>query len=366
MQDFIRDKYERKRYINKKVPEPMALILQGHDLIKEYDSKPHIENQHYEEPERHFRQKNINKPKGKSFGIVSKPEDKNTPHQDHQEHHENNQQSNQYTSNNTEPSNTNSLIDLEFGDQSSTNSNNLPKKDSGFSFIKKKNTYTVPAKTDTNPQPITDQKSNSSKSAFKFIKNHSKTPQPAQTQQQFINPLNPQITIQQQQPPQESQKSPLFQVSPQDSKPESYIPESSESLVDIYNIQVETSETIKNLSSNLKKAYDAPKNTQPNQPQYNNAFNYPGGNMNGYYINPYQNNMGMGMNYGYPNYMSNYNNNNNVQRSILTQPFNIELYNDPNKKQPEIEQKPFTYNTNYSNNILNKEDKDPFKSLVSF
>ena len=36
--DFIRDKYEYKRWVKPKVPDPMSLVVQGRDLIKEFES----------------------------------------------------------------------------------------------------------------------------------------------------------------------------------------------------------------------------------------------------------------------------------------------------------------------------------------
>ena len=78
LQDFIRDKYEFKRWINKNMEEPMNLVLQGHDLIKEYEINgyPEVENYINDEEEFYREQRPVVKKKqGKSFGIVSKKDD---------------------------------------------------------------------------------------------------------------------------------------------------------------------------------------------------------------------------------------------------------------------------------------------------
>ena len=74
--EFIRDKYEFRRWAKPRVPDPMSLVLQGRDLVKEFMNNGEAvkiyeknEDPELEKRSQHFgRQKN--EKKGKSFGIV--------------------------------------------------------------------------------------------------------------------------------------------------------------------------------------------------------------------------------------------------------------------------------------------------------
>ena len=82
--EFIRDKYEFKRWVKPRVPDPMSLVIQGRDLVKEFANNGEVVKMYEKaaEPElekrsQHFgRQKN--EKKGKSFGIVDRVENNNT------------------------------------------------------------------------------------------------------------------------------------------------------------------------------------------------------------------------------------------------------------------------------------------------
>ena len=118
--EFIRDKYEFRRWAKPRVPDPMSLVIQGRDLIKEFMNNGEAVKMYEksEEPElekrsQHFgRQKN--EKKGKSFGIVDKVESNNT--------------------NNNNNANNNMNND----NQMNNNNMNNKKPEKGFGFIKRK------------------------------------------------------------------------------------------------------------------------------------------------------------------------------------------------------------------------------------
>ena len=76
--DFIKEKYEYRKWVKPNVPDPMSLVIQGRDLVKEFMNngeavKLYEKSQAPELEKRiiHFN-KDKNKKKGKSFGILDK------------------------------------------------------------------------------------------------------------------------------------------------------------------------------------------------------------------------------------------------------------------------------------------------------
>ena len=130
-------------------------------------------------------------------------------------------------------------------------------------------------------------------------------------------------------------------------------------LVDLFEVQTEKSEIVKNLNENLMNAYNSKQD--PNKPNYdllNNIYN-PNNNINmmnnNMMINNNMNMMNNNMNYQFQN-----NYNMMQQRNIM----NLELYNDPKKEyQRPVSQSPFVYNIDLN---ASKKKEDPFKNLVSF
>ena len=126
--EFIRDKYEYKRWAKPNVPNPMSLVIQGRDLVKEFmnngEAVKLYEKSGAPERERWIRHFNNNKneKKGKSFGILDKKEN-NT----NNNNHINNIVKNENGNNNENHQNMN---------QNKENNNQSEKK--GFPFIKKK------------------------------------------------------------------------------------------------------------------------------------------------------------------------------------------------------------------------------------
>ena len=127
--EFIRDKYEFRRWAKPRVPDPMSLVLQGRDLIKEFMNNGEAvkiyeknEDPELEKRSQHFgRQKN--EKKGKSFGIVDKGDKVENNHLDNNTNLNN---INQINNNNNNNMNNNS-----------SNTNNK-KSEKGFGFIKRK------------------------------------------------------------------------------------------------------------------------------------------------------------------------------------------------------------------------------------
>ena len=126
--EFIRDKYEFKRWAKPRVPDPMSLVIQGRDLVKEFINngeavKMYEKSQQPELEKRsqHFnRQKN--EKKGKSFGIVDRGDNNSNINNNNQQHNNNDNNSN---SNNNNNSNNNVQ-------------NNNKNTEKGFVFIKRK------------------------------------------------------------------------------------------------------------------------------------------------------------------------------------------------------------------------------------
>ena len=116
--DFIRDKYEFKRWAKPNVPDPMSLVIQGRDLVKEYMNNGDIVKlyEKSEEPELEKRSKhfnvNKNEKKGRSFGILDKKENINN-------------------------NNINNINNQNYQNMNQVKENNQNEK-KGFSFIKKK------------------------------------------------------------------------------------------------------------------------------------------------------------------------------------------------------------------------------------
>lgn len=280
----------------------MSLVIQGHDLIKEYALRKEtnaVEEEEEDEPrERHF----VRPKAGRSFGIVSKPEDK-IKEQKKTIIPNNNIQNNQVQS---------------------------TEKPKGFAFIKKKPS-----------NPVNNNNTN-------------------------VLPVN---SIQQQETPKIQQQPEILSVSA-----------NNDTLIDLYNIESQTTEAVKKLNEQLNQAYSQP-STQPmsqnpinplsNTNNYNiQNMNYPNININNFYSAPYTNNTPLNQKpfgYGYQNNLSNpmmappmY------QQPMVSPLYNIELYNDPKKEQSNMfnMQSQPVINMNYSNNQVKKDD--PFKNLVSF
>jgi stromal membrane-associated protein len=124
--EFIRDKYEFRRWAKPRVPDPMSLVLQGRDLVKEFMNNGEAvkiyeknEDPELEKRSQHFgRQKN--EKKGKSFGIVDKVDKVESNHLD----------------NNTNINNINQINNNNINNNSSNMNNKKPEK--GFGFIKRK------------------------------------------------------------------------------------------------------------------------------------------------------------------------------------------------------------------------------------
>ena len=147
LHDFIRDKYEFRRWAKSKVPDPMSLVIQqGRDLVKEFSSNGEAvkmyekaQEQESENRVQHFRKNKIEK-KGRSFGIVGNSNNNNNNNNENNNMNNDNQMSN----NNNQMNNNNQ-----------NNQNNQNKSEKGFVFIKKKqnienNTKTVNANNNQN------------------------------------------------------------------------------------------------------------------------------------------------------------------------------------------------------------------------
>ena len=121
--EFIRDKYEFRKWAKPRVPDPMSLVVQGKDLIKEFEINGEIVKMYeksarpeLEKRSQHFRN-HKNEKKGKSFNIV----DNNT-----NTNNINNQNNSNINNNN------NNIIN-------NNKTNNNTKNAEGFIFIKRKN-----------------------------------------------------------------------------------------------------------------------------------------------------------------------------------------------------------------------------------
>ena len=113
--DFIRDKYEHRRWAKPNVPDPMSLVIQGRDLVKEFMNNGDAVRLYEKSgaPELEKRIKHFNKDKnvkkGKSFGILDKKENNtnnnhvnNSVKNENDNHNDNNQNMNQNKENNNQ------------------------------------------------------------------------------------------------------------------------------------------------------------------------------------------------------------------------------------------------------------------------
>ena len=125
--EFIRDKYEFKRWAKPRVPDPMSLVIQGRDLVKEFMNNGEAVKMYEksDEPELEMRSQHFgrmkNEKKGKSFGIVDREENKNI---------NNNLNSNSEKIPTNEPNISNN--------NNNNIQNNKPKQEKGFGFIKRR------------------------------------------------------------------------------------------------------------------------------------------------------------------------------------------------------------------------------------
>ena len=126
--EFIRDKYEFRRWAKPRVPDPMSLVIQGRDLVKEFMNNGEAVKMYEksDEPELEKRSQHFgrqrNEKKGKSFGIVDRAENNNNM----SNNLNNNDQIQNNANNNNNISNNNNF------------QNNKPKQEKGFGFIKRK------------------------------------------------------------------------------------------------------------------------------------------------------------------------------------------------------------------------------------
>lgn len=310
----------------------MTLVLQGHDLIKEYALKQ-ANGEVEEEEEERPKERNIERPKkGRSFGIVSKPEDKDKKIGKPQE-------------NNFQNSSTVNIVPQADSNIIQNNNSNQ----SSFSFIKKKPTDKTNNKTDNKSV----NNNNVHKPFFLTPKTEKKTEQ-----------IFPKEDID------------LFSV-----------PANNDTLIDLYNIESQPNEAVKKLNEQLTQVYNSKEdnvtqnyqngfgNTIPNNNYNILNMNYPNININNFYSSPFnnpQNNQANllnpnGMNYGYQNMGQTQ----PYQTPPLMAPiFNIELYDDPKKKtqNPYGMNPPTSFKMDYNSNINNNQSRkeDPFKNLVSF
>ena len=129
--EFIRDKYEFKRWTKPHVPDPMSLVIQGRDLVKEFmtngEALKMYEKSNENETEnrsQHFGRQKVEK-KGKSFGIVDKSEKKQNANNNIANNNNSNQMNNNNNNNN-------------FNSNINNDQNNQNKPEKGFGFIKRK------------------------------------------------------------------------------------------------------------------------------------------------------------------------------------------------------------------------------------
>ena len=125
--DFIRDKYEHRRWAKPNVPDPMSLVIQGRDLVKEFMNNGDAVRLYEKSgaPELEKRIKHFNKDKnvkkGKSFGILDKKE---------------NNTNNNHVNNSVKNENDNHNENYQNMNQNKENNNQNEKN--GFPFIKRK------------------------------------------------------------------------------------------------------------------------------------------------------------------------------------------------------------------------------------
>ena len=140
--EFIRDKYEFRRWAKPRVPDPMSLVIQGRDLVKEFmnngeavkmyekSDAPEIEKR-----SQHFGK--IKEKKGKSFGIVDHSTNSNNDINNNANNILNNNNQINDTNNNNQINNNinNQNNNINNNNNIVTNQNIKPK---GFGFIKRK------------------------------------------------------------------------------------------------------------------------------------------------------------------------------------------------------------------------------------
>ena len=143
--EFIRDKYEFRRWAKPRVPDPMSLVIQGRDLVKEFMNNGEAVKiyEKSDEPEIEKRSQHFGKQKekkGKSFGIV-----------DHSSSNTNNvnnntNYNNQINDNNNNNQINNNNINNQNNNINNNNNNNVSNqntKPKGFGFIKRKHDNNV-------------------------------------------------------------------------------------------------------------------------------------------------------------------------------------------------------------------------------
>jgi len=348
LQEFIRDKYEYKKWVNKELEEPMEKInREGVDLVKDYERFGYKENLNKNENNgngweddnddiKRYNSYKVKQPKGKSFGILNK-----------NNLNENKNNSSKNVVNNNINNNVN-LIDFDNNNNSNNNNSNSNNNNNhAFSFINKNKKVT------NSPQPSTQK-------GFDFIKKN-KTPQPTSfSNNNFINFNNNTNNLD------------FINNNNNSSSNNNNSSSNNNNLVDLFNVETETSTAIKHLNENLSNAYNNNTNIveENNNKIYNNIinlnnnmFNNNNNNFNYFQQNNYNNNNKFNINPN--NYKLNDNNvniNNNSNNNN-----NIYIYNNYNKQ--------VDFKSDYVNNNINsimnnnknkKDDKDPFKNLVTF
>ena len=509
--EFIRDKYEFKRWAKPRVPDPMSLVIQGRDLVKEFANNGEVVKiyEKSEEPElekrsQHFG-KQKNEKKGKSFGIVDRRENNNINNNQNnintnamnnnqnnnnpekgfnfikrkQNNNNNNSNNNIKNNDNNSNNNNNNNVDLlGFGnDQNKNNTNNINSNqinignnnnnfpmdifsignnqtnlnnnnNSNSNNINnnnleenknQNNIFSNNIQANNNINNTNNNNDNKSKSGFSFIKKKNNTSQgqnnpvvnPNDTninnpvQNSNINNINDIFNIIQTQNnniksnientnisnPNQNNQNNTNDTNNQNNTNNNLLNIFEEkTLVDLFNIETPTSDTVLNLSKNLLDIYSQKEennNSQqmlnPNNPNSSNYnvlnMNYPNININNYYPNEIQNknkvgtmnnnyamNPMMGYNYQPQPYMSNnygffygYGMNNmntpymNMGMNMNNGPINpgynyqVEFYKDTQKEKDEPKPILLTNNKGFDLNIKKeKTKKDPFENLVNF
>ena len=142
--EFIRDKYEFKRWAKPNVPDPMSLVISGRDLVKEFMTEGEAvklyEKSQKPDNEKRMRHFNVKKnvKSGRSFGIVDKNENTNNNIKNNTSN--NNINNNNINNNNINSNNNNNNQNQNINQNQENNQNQNKKK--GFDFIKRKNNPT--------------------------------------------------------------------------------------------------------------------------------------------------------------------------------------------------------------------------------
>ena len=136
--EFIKDKYEFRRWAKPRVPDPMSLVIQGRDLVKEFINNGEAVKiyEKSDEPELEKRSQHFGRQrekKGKSFGIVDHNANSNNNINNNLN---NNNQINEQ--NNNINNNNNNNINNQNNNVNNNNNNNINNnKPKGFNFIKR-------------------------------------------------------------------------------------------------------------------------------------------------------------------------------------------------------------------------------------